>query len=136
MEIARSRSSCRRRYKERQDGSVSKLRTVRDGLRILFRAVRLFESMRPLHFFGGIAAILSITSLGLGLSVFEEFRRTGLVPRYPTAILAAALQIVAFVCATAGLILRSVQATLPGGTAPPIPALRRTVPRGLTADRG
>lgn len=96
-------------FQERSDGTESKLRTGRDGMRILFSALRLFENMRPLQFFGVIALALSAVSLTLGVSIFEEFRRTGLVPRYPTAILAAAMQTVAFICATAGLILKSVQ---------------------------
>jgi glycosyltransferase involved in cell wall biosynthesis len=96
-------------FKERAEGTASKLRTGRDGVRILYSALRLFESMRPLQFFGGLAAILTGVALTLGFSVFQEFRDTGLVPRYPTAILAASLQTVGFICATAGLILKSVQ---------------------------
>lgn len=96
-------------FQERPDGTESKLRTGRDGMRILFSALRLFENMRPLQFFGGLALALTVVALTLGFSIFEEFRRTGLVPRYPTAILAAAIQTVAFICATAGVILKSVQ---------------------------
>ncbi len=74
-------------FQERAAGTESKLRTGRDGIRILFSAFRLFESMRPLQFFGGLALVLTGISMSLGLSIFEEFRRTGLVPRYLSSTL-------------------------------------------------
>lgn len=93
----------------RVEGTESKLRTGRDGIRILATALRLFESMRPLQFFGLLFIFLSGAALALGIPVVQEYRDTGLVPRYPRAFLAAAIQTVAFVCITAGLILKSVR---------------------------
>jgi hypothetical protein len=95
-------------YRAREEGSRRKLRAGRDGLRILLAAIRLFKEMRPMRFFTIIAALLTAIAVSLGAVVVEEFVRTGLVPRLPTAVLAASIQIVAFICLTAGLILESV----------------------------
>jgi glycosyltransferase involved in cell wall biosynthesis len=95
-------------YRRRQEGSSSKLRTYRDGFKILGTMVRLFEDMRPLQFFAFLAVALTIIALALGVPVVDEFRRTGLVRRYPTAFLAASVQIVAFVFLACGVILRRV----------------------------
>ncbi|HXL98807.1 MAG TPA: glycosyltransferase family 2 protein, partial [Rhizomicrobium sp.] len=73
------------RYKERPEGSVSKLNTYRDGLRILFTIAALVREERPLIFFSGIFAVLAILSLLVGTPVVLEFYRTGYVPRLPTA---------------------------------------------------
>lgn len=96
-------------YRSRQEGSVSKLNTNRDGLRIAGTIIRLFESIRPLQFFSLCFTLLSAVALTLGVPVVDEFARTGLVLRFPTAILAVAIQIVAFLCLTCGVILKSVQ---------------------------
>jgi hypothetical protein len=95
-------------YGARDEGSLRKLRTLRDGARILIAAVLLFKEMRPLFFFSVIASILTVVAVALGAIVVEEFLATGLVPRLPTAVLAASIQIVAFICLTAGLVLDSV----------------------------
>lgn len=95
-------------YRAREEGSRRKLRTVRDGLRILIATIRLFKEMRPMRFFTLIAAVLTAIAESLGVWVIEEFVRTGLVLRLPTAVLAASIQIVAFICLTAGLVLESV----------------------------
>lgn len=95
-------------YGVRPEGSVSKLRTFRDGFRILSVFFLLLKETRPAFFFGGIAALLMLASLALGLPVVAEFLETGLVPRFPTALLAAALMIIAAMSATCGLILDSV----------------------------
>jgi glycosyltransferase involved in cell wall biosynthesis len=95
-------------YRSRHEGSERKLRTFRDGLRIALAAILLFKEMRPARFFGLIALFLTAVALALGLPVVDEFLRTGLVPRLPTAVLAASVQIIGFICLTAGLILDSV----------------------------
>ncbi|MBT8495883.1 MAG: glycosyltransferase family 2 protein, partial [Deltaproteobacteria bacterium] len=91
-------------YGERPTGSESKLSTFRDGFRILFLIVKLLRLERPLYFFGLIAAALATASLALGIPVVFEFLETGLVPRFPTAILASALGIIAVVAYFTGLI--------------------------------
>jgi len=78
-------------YKERPEGSTSKLRTVRDGFRISTFILKLLKDERPLLFFGGLGVLAIIVAAVLGVSVLAEFFETGLVPRLPTAILSAAL---------------------------------------------
>jgi hypothetical protein len=95
-------------YRARHVESKAKLRTFRDGLRIMRAAILLFKEMRPLRFFTIIAAVLTTTAVLLGAPVVDAFLRTGLVPRLPTAVLAASIQIIAFICLTAGLVLDSV----------------------------
>jgi glycosyltransferase involved in cell wall biosynthesis len=96
------------RYKERPPGSVSKLHTYRDGLRILRTIVALVKEERPLQFFSSVGLVLFLLSLGLGIPVVTEFLNTGLVPRLPTAVLAMGLAGMAMLSLAAGLILDSV----------------------------
>lgn len=95
-------------YKDRPAGSVSKLRTYRDGVRILTTILVLFKEERPLAFFGLAGLALAVLALGLGYPVLTEYLRTGLVPRFPTAILATGLMILAFLSFTSGLVLETV----------------------------
>lgn len=96
------------RYVSRPQGSESKLNTLRDGARILRTIVHLLKEERPLLFFSALFSVLAVTSLGLALPVVTEFWRTGLVRRFPTAILASALMLLAFMMLTSGLILDTV----------------------------
>lgn len=95
-------------YRDRPAGSDSKLRTFRDGWRILRTIFFLVREERPLQFFSFVAAALVVAALALGWPLLEEYLRTGLVPRFPTAILATGLTIVGFVSFIAGLILDTV----------------------------
>ena len=92
-------------YKDRPAGSASKLKTYRDGVRILKTIINLMKGERPLLFFSIAAAILGVLSLVLVYPVFETYRHTGLVPRFPTAILSTGIMLLAFLCLFAGLIL-------------------------------
>jgi glycosyltransferase involved in cell wall biosynthesis len=95
-------------YRARAAGSGSKLRTYRDGVRILATILVLFKEERPLVFFSAISAALGALSLFLGYPVVIEFIETGLVPRFPTAILATGVMILAFLSLSSGFILDSV----------------------------
>jgi glycosyltransferase involved in cell wall biosynthesis len=95
-------------YKERPEGSTSKLNTVGDGVRILRLTFHLMKEERPLQFFGCIFLLLAMVSLGLGIPVVDTFLKTGLVPRLPTATLATGLMILAFLALVAGLVLDTV----------------------------
>jgi glycosyltransferase involved in cell wall biosynthesis len=95
-------------YKDRPAGSVSKLRTWSDGLRILRMIVLLVKEEQPLQFFGICGFLLAALSLGLALPIFLTFLRIGLVPRFPTAILATGLMLLSFLSVACGLILDSV----------------------------
>ena len=95
-------------YRERPSGSASKLRTLRDGMRILQLIFHLVKEERPLQFFSATFALLAAVSMGLGVPVISTFVRTGLVPRFPTAILATGLMILAFLALVCGLVLDTV----------------------------
>lgn len=96
------------RYKDRPEGSSSKLNTIRDGLRILKMIGVLVKEERPLMFFGSAFVVLMLLSLGLAFPVGLEFLRTGLVPRLPTAVLAVGIMLAAFLSMACGLILDTV----------------------------
>jgi glycosyltransferase involved in cell wall biosynthesis len=95
-------------YKERPEGSTSKLRTYSDGFRILRTIVRLVQRERPLTFFGIAGLVLLLAGLGIFLPVLAEYLRTGLVPRLPTAVLSTGLVLLSFLSFVCGLILDTV----------------------------
>jgi len=95
-------------YGARQEGSVSKLRTVRDALRIMFTFLILFKEIRPARFFGVLSIVLFVTAIILALPLLFTYLETGLVPRFPTAILATGLVLMAGIFTISGLILDSV----------------------------
>jgi len=95
-------------YKERPEGSTSKLSTFKDGFRILKTILGLAKEERPLILFSAAAAVLAVTSLVLAFPLLLTYLETGLVPRFPTAVLVCALMILAFLSLACGLILDSV----------------------------
>jgi hypothetical protein len=95
-------------YRNRPKGSQSKLRTFRDGLRILHTIVLLVKEERPLQFFSTTAFALTLASVVLALPLIATFFETGLVPRLPTAVLVTGLMILAFMSVVAGLVLDTV----------------------------
>ncbi len=94
-------------YGKRAEGSASKLRSVGDGWRILRTFVYLLKETRPALFFGIPAAVFLVAAVALALPLVETYLATGLVPRFPTAILCTGLVILACMSATCGLILDS-----------------------------
>lgn len=96
------------RYRERPEGSNSKLNTIRDGIRIVRTIFSLVKEERPLQLFGITSIVLALVSLALGYPLIVEFLKTGLVPRFPTAILSAAIMILSVLIFFSGLILDSV----------------------------
>lgn len=95
-------------YAARPEGSVSKLSTYSDGWRILRTIAMLARFERPLAFFGFIALVFGLMALVLAVPLVVTFMQTGAVPRFPTAILATGLMIVAFLNFFTGLILDTV----------------------------
>jgi glycosyltransferase involved in cell wall biosynthesis len=95
-------------YRSRPNGSVSKLSTVSDGVRILGMIVRLIKDERPLQFFCFSGLGLLVLSFVLALPIFIEFAQSGIVPRLPTAVLSTGLLLLAFLSFACGLILDSV----------------------------
>jgi glycosyltransferase involved in cell wall biosynthesis len=96
------------RYKERPEGSVSKLNTWRDGFRILFTIVSLVREERPLVFFSSLFAFFAVFSLALGIPVVIEFFQTHQVTLLPRAVLSVGLMVLAFLSLASGLILDTV----------------------------
>ena len=97
-------------YAKRPQDSVSKLNTYRDGLRILTMIARMFKALKPLSFYGLIASSLFLASAAFGLPVILTFIETGLVPKLPTAILAASLAQLGFIAMACGFIIDAVSA--------------------------
>ena len=95
-------------FKQRPEGSMSKLSTFRDGWRILGTMLRLFSAERPLLFYGVAAVLLASLSVLLAIPLVITYLHTGLVPRFPTAILATGLMLLAALSFLAGLVLDTV----------------------------
>ena len=93
------------KYKDRPQGSHSKLNTYRDGFKVLLTIFNLFKDYKPLKFFGTFSLVLGIISLVLFIPVFLEFLKTGLVPRFPTLIVSVVMMLAAFLSIVCGLIL-------------------------------
>ena len=96
-------------FKDRPEGSASKLRTYRDGWRIMGVILNLARRERPLLVHSLIATLIGLGALVLGAPVIADFLDTGRVARFPTAILAAALVIIATLVALVGYLLESMQ---------------------------
>lgn len=94
-------------YRGRPEGTASKLRTWRDGLRIMFTIVRFIQRVRPLLFYGAVAVAFAVLSAALGYPVVVEFIATGLVPRLPTAVLATGVMLLAALSLAIALILNA-----------------------------
>lgn len=94
-------------FRSRANGSSSKLKTVRDGVRILRLLVVLFRDYRPFAFFGTISAIIAATGLTAGSVPIVEYFRTGLVNRFPLAILAASLMTLSILIGLVGIVLEA-----------------------------
>lgn len=96
-------------YGARPAGSDSKLRTYRHGSMILWRMIILYKEVQPFRFFSAVGLVLAVVALALAYPVVVTFIETGLVPRFPTAILSMGLMILAFISLTCGLILDSLR---------------------------
>ncbi len=95
-------------YRDRPEGSNSKLNTVRDGLKVIKMIGILFKDYKPLRLFSLLAIAFLLIGLAFGLPVITEFAATGLVRKLPTALLAVALVFLSALSLTTGLILDSV----------------------------
>lgn len=96
-------------YRDRPDGSVSKLNTYSDGVKVLLTIARLFKNYKPFAFFGVISLVLALLSAGFMVPVLSEFLATGLVPRFPTLIVCAVTLLAALLLFISGLILSTLQ---------------------------
>lgn len=92
-------------YRDRQEGSSSKLNTYSDGIKVLFTILKLFKNFKPMLFFSSIAAILTLISVILFLPIFSAYLETGLVERFPTLIICGFIFIAALQSFFSGMIL-------------------------------
>ena len=95
-------------YRDRPEGSESKLSTFSDGMKVLRTIMSLFKDYRPMALFGWLTLILVVLGLAFGIPVVAEFAATGLVPRLPTALLAVALVLLGMLSLVCGLVLDTV----------------------------
>ena len=93
-------------YRDRPEGSVSKLNTYKDGIRVLKTIATLFKEYRPGLFFYLIAFVLLIIAVILVVPVLIEYMNTGLVPRFPTLIVASIIFVISLLLMITGLILQ------------------------------
>ena len=92
-------------YRDRPEGSESKLNTYSDGAKVLMSIAKLYRNYKPMHFFGIMALLLTIISAGFFCPVLAEYVATGLVPKFPTLIVCGFTLMAAIQSVFAGLIL-------------------------------
>ncbi len=95
-------------YRDRPAGSVSKLNTVSDGMKVIGTILRLFRTYRPMRYFGWLSLILAVLGVGFMIPVLADYFRTGLVSRFPTLIVCGLTIIAALLSLFAGLILQTI----------------------------
>ena len=96
-------------YRDRPDGSVSKLNTYSDGAKVLMTIARLFKNYKPFAFFGLISLMLALLSMLFMAPVLVEYAKTGLVPRFPTLIVCGITLLASLLLFVSGLILSTLQ---------------------------
>ena len=95
-------------YRDRPEGSSSKLNTVNDGIKVLKTIIKMFKDFKPRQFFWLISLIFVVIGLLVGIPVITEFFRTGFITKVPSAILATGIMIFALIIAQCGVILDTV----------------------------
>lgn len=95
-------------YRDRPEGSESKLNTYVDGMKVIFTIINLFRTYKPMSFFCILTAVLSLLSIGFAIPVFAEYLTTGLVLRFPTLIVCCFVLLAAIVSFFSGLILQTI----------------------------
>lgn len=94
-------------YRDRPEGSVSKLNTFSDGFRVLRTIARMYQTYKPLNFFGILAAVLVVLAVGFMIPILIDYSRTGLVPHFPTLIVCGFAMLAAMLSFFTGLILNT-----------------------------
>ncbi len=93
-------------YRDRPEGSESKLNTYKDGLKVIKTIITLFKEYKPSYFFNVLASVILILAAILGVPVISEFINTGLVPRFPTLIVSSILIVISLLLYITGIILQ------------------------------
>ena len=92
-------------YRDRPEGSESKLNTYSDGMKVIRKMLQLYKNYKPMRFFGLAAAVLAVIALLFFLPILVEFLQTGLVPKFPTLIVCGFMVLAALLSLFAGMIL-------------------------------
>jgi len=92
-------------FQDRPEGSISKLNTIRDGIKVIFGIFNLYRHYKPLNFFSFLSLIFLITSFAVGLPVIFEYIKDSYIFKAPSAILAGGLTIIAVLLFICGLLL-------------------------------
>ena len=95
-------------YRDRPEGSESKLNTYSDGIKVIFTIINLFRTYKPMSFFGLLTLLLSVLSIAFAIPVFMEYFATGLVLRFPTLIVCCFVLLAAIISFFSGLILQTI----------------------------
>ena len=95
-------------YRDRPDGSESKLNTYSDGFKVLRTIVRLLKEYKPMRFFGWMAAVVFLLAAVMFAPVLVEYLKTGLVPRFPTLIVSSVAAVIGLLLLVCGIILDTV----------------------------
>lgn len=96
-------------YRDRPEGSVSKLNTFSDGFKVLTRILNLYKNYKPFSFFSLLSGILVVLGIGFLIPVIIEYVETGLVPKFPTLIVCCFVLVAALQSFFAGLVLQSME---------------------------
>lgn len=96
-------------YRDRPEGSESKLNTVSDGIKVLWTIGKLFRNYKPLMFFGWLAGALALLSAGFFVPVFMDYLHTGMVPNMPTLVVCGFTMLGAIQSFFSGLILETIK---------------------------
>lgn len=95
-------------YRDRPEGSVSKLNTFSDGFRVLRTIARMYQTYKPMNFFGLISAVLAVLSIVFMIPIIIDYTKTGLVPHFPTLIVCGFAMLAAVQAFFSGLILKTI----------------------------
>lgn len=95
-------------YRDRPEGSVSKLNTYVDGMKVILTIIRLFRIYRPMKFFSMIAAFLAIVSAAFFIPVLQTYFKTGMVPNFPTLIVCGFVMLAAMYSLFSGIVLQTI----------------------------
>ena len=95
-------------YRDRPEGSVSKLNTYSDGFRVLRTIARLYRTYKPMNFYGGVAAVLAVLSVGFLIPVLVKYSQTHLVPNFPTLFVCGFVMLAAIQSFFSGMILQTI----------------------------
>lgn len=96
-------------YRDRPQGSESKLNTYSDGFKVIKTIIKLFKNYKPMAFFGGLAFILAVLSIVFFVPVFVQYLNTGLVPNLPTLVVCGFVMVAAIQSLFAGMVLETIK---------------------------